>query len=140
MRTKSLPVLIVFLAVASSPLHAEERYMCVPDHAAGFSFDQSSSTWKSVNLRAENERYIISGETLSESALSIVSAGANYEECHSNKGFGSTNEAYFECVFGEFIFNKNTGRFLRTFTAGYIDGLDNNQNTPAILIGRCSPF
>ena len=140
MRTWSVTVLAVLWVLASASVYAEERYMCVPDQAAGFSFDQNSSRWKSVNLQAEKERYIISGETLTDSSLSIVSAGANYDECRSDKGFSNTNEAYFECIFGEFIFNKNTGRFLRTYTAGYIDGLDNNQNTPAILIGRCSPF
>ena len=141
LRKQRFAVLGVILAiVTSAPLGAEERYQCVPDQAAGFSFDLSAQRWKSMNLRAEGEKYIIREATPSESALAIVSAGANYEECRSTNGFENSGKAYFECIFGEFIFNKNTGRFLRTYTAGYIDGLDNNENTPAILIGRCSQF
>ena len=140
MKRKSFAVLIVLLTLTSAPLNAEERYLCVPDQAAGFSFDESLGRWKSVNLIAEDVKYIISRIASSKNALSIVSAGAYNEECRSNKGFGNNNEAYFECIYGEFRFNKNTGRFIRTYTTGYIDGMDNKENTPAILIGRCLSF
>ena len=140
MRIKGLAILFAILALAGSPLGAEEIYQCVPEQAAGFIFDPSSSRWKSVNLVAENAKYIIRGAISPEGALSIMSAGTNYEECRSSEGYGNTNQAYFECFFGEFIFNKNTGRFIRTYTAGYTDGLDNDKNTPAILIGSCSPL
>ena len=140
MSRKGFAALLVILTLTSAPLHAGERYLCVPDQAAGFIFDQSSRRWKSVNLRSEGEKYIIKQVSFSKNALSIVSAQASYEECRSDNGFENSNEAYFECIFGEFKFNRITGRFIRTFTAGYIDGLDNKENTPAILIGRCTPF
>lgn len=140
MSRKCFAVLIIILTSTTGPLNAGERYLCVPDQVAGFSFDQSTNRWKSVNLRSEDEKYIIDVVTSSKSALSIVSANSNHIECWSDKGFASTNEADFKCIFGEFRFNKNTGRFIRTYTSGYIDGLDNKENTPAILIGKCTPF
>jgi len=140
MKRESFVVLVLVLTLTSAPLNAGDRYLCVPQQAAGFSFDESLSRWKSINLVAEDVTFIISKVTSSRSALAIVSAESNNEECRSKQGFVNTNEAYFECVFGEFRFNKSTGRFLRTYTAGYTDGLDNQENTPAIVIGRCSSF
>lgn len=140
MKRESLRVLIVLLTVSSTPLNAGERYLCVPEQAVGFSFDESLGKWKSVNLVAENVKFTIGRVTSSDSALAVTSADASYEECRSNKGFVNTGEAYFACIFGEFIFNKTTGRFIRTYTAGFIDGLDNKENTPALLLGRCTPF
>lgn len=138
MKRRHFVVLFAVLTLLHVPINAQERYVCVPIQAAGFSFDQSLGRWKSVNLRAVHEQYIISGQTTSDRALTIVSSEAGVEECRSDKGFGNNNEAHFTCFFGEFKFNKNTGRFIRTFTAGYVDGLDNLENTPAIVIGNCS--
>ena len=59
MSRKRFAVLIIILISTAGPLNAGERYLCVPDQAAGFSFDQSTNRWKGVNLRSENEKYII---------------------------------------------------------------------------------
>ena len=140
MKRESFAVLILILISTSAPLNAEELYLCVPDQATGFSFDESLHRWKSVNLVAEDVKFIIRRVASSQSAISIGSTKSNYEECRSNIGFVSSNETYFKCIFGEFLFNRTTGRFIRTYTAGYIDGHDNKENTPAILIGRCRPY
>ena len=39
---------------------------------------------------------------------------------------------------GQFFFSPESGRFIKTYTAGYWDGENNNDNTPNITRGRCS--
>jgi len=48
----------------------------------------------------------------------------------------------FRCnmILGEFIFNSKSKRFIKTYTAGYLSGQDNNDNTPYVMIGTCSPL
>lgn len=41
---------------------------------------------------------------------------------------------------GELIFNPKTLRYIHTYLHGYISGEDNNDNTPTITIGKCSPL
>jgi len=51
--------------------------------------------------------------------------------------------------FGEFKFNRENGRFLRTYTLGYYNDTPGKpdsffgaegENTPAVEIGKCSPI
>ncbi|WP_157953873.1 hypothetical protein [Microbulbifer sp. A4B17] len=39
---------------------------------------------------------------------------------------------------GEFFFSPESGRFIKTYTAGYWNGENNNENTPNVTRGRCS--
>jgi hypothetical protein len=51
------------------------------------------------------------------------------------------NGGQFECsVSGLYIhkFNLRTLRFMEVYLAGFIDGQDTDENTPAITIGRCT--
>ena len=59
------------------------------------------------------------------------------EDCDEPNKVGS-----FRCeiFFGEFLVNLKTKRFLKSYLFGYIDGNDNNNNTPAVTIGKCSPL
>ncbi len=42
--------------------------------------------------------------------------------------------------FGWLIFNKETLRFADYYAFGYTDGVDNNDNTPAVTVGKCTRF
>lgn len=39
---------------------------------------------------------------------------------------------------GEWSMNISNGRFLSTYTWGYVDGVNSNDNTPSIEVGSCS--
>jgi hypothetical protein len=38
----------------------------------------------------------------------------------------------------DYVFNLKQGRFLAVYAVGYVNGFDNNDNTPAIDGGRCT--
>ncbi len=50
-----------------------------------------------------------------------------------------TNEIYCDGLF-TLRMNKETLRFLYSYFYGYTDGVDNNANTPALAIGKCTPL
>lgn len=41
-------------------------------------------------------------------------------------------------ILEEFRINVKTLRMMKVYAIGFIDGQDNNDNTPAIMVGTCS--
>ena len=77
------------------------------------------------------------GYTEKESLYGIFLLGAKHPElwCSISK---SGNNFVCQGLLGQLYFSPKSGRFIKTYIAGYWDGKDNNENTPAITRGRCS--
>jgi hypothetical protein len=51
-----------------------------------------------------------------------------------------SDSGHFSCdlIGGDLAVDLGTLRFLKSYTWGYVDGVDNNRNTPLIMVGTCS--
>ena len=128
---------VVFL-VGLLPLHAaiaqETRtWVCTMNKATGFIFKDGS--WVSTDFVA-NGKFIIRGIQIEQNHV------IRYQLRSADSEFWSpcnVDHEFISCEFPtEVVFDTRTLRFLWSYRVGYIDGRDDNQNTPAIGIGTCS--
>lgn len=139
-------------------------YFCTADAAGGVSYNDTSKKWEGTVFRVE-DRYILKVEFFREVKRDWAAFNNAYFVTlseHGNKAtdiLESTNytndnnlreinplisyisaAGSFSCqiVLGTLEVNLSTGRFLKTYNWGYVDGADNNDNTPFIQIGKCS--
>jgi hypothetical protein len=133
-------IVTLYVSAAHSPSLAEKApsWLCVADSATGFSFEKGQ--WRPTNFVTAKKYLLAEGEVphrnrqlkyqWKEMGQSVGS------ECDERNSYGSIR-----CDFPHHVvFNAQTLRYLKWYPYGYVDGADNNQNTPHIEIGRCSPL
>lgn len=121
-------------------------YLCIADKATGFSYKEKYQKWDSANFNVSDVKYIIT-----KSKPLLISEN-NQKEVWAIKHFGDESVfAYSKEDFSnkdiiiirggyEFFINKISLRYLKIYNQGYWDGKDNNDNTPHMEIGKCSPL
>ena len=136
-------------------------YFCTADAAGGVRFNDATGTWESTQFKTDS-RHILKlelwGKEFDEYSQKMRNAyivsfsehGANSErgclsKTHELKeinvflSFISENgRLSCETLFGDLKVNLNNGRYLRSFTFGYVEDFDNSGKTPAIIIGKCT--
>ncbi len=133
---------LVILSILATAANAEQ-YLCVADAATGFYFEDGK--WISTKFRTNSSKYIIrrfkEGEYFSTEAkpYGVFPLGKKAAK-YSCYGPNPPEVRNFNCDggFGEFLFSPKSGRYLRTYTVGYYEGVDTNKNSPQIEIGKCS--
>jgi hypothetical protein len=139
MHGKILAFIMAVFLIAPALSAAEERYLCAAEKSTGFKYSSNTKNWESVNFNVNQDKFVITNSKLKDSKLEITMIGEKDPICHSRNGFNIYGNAYFKCIGGEFKFDKKTGRYLRSNNFGYIHG-DEDNSTPYIEIGKCSPF
>jgi hypothetical protein len=137
---------IAIIALALTPFHAfateEPTYLCVSEEAVGFYYDQKS--WGRTHFKVTEDKYIIRkikesdpGYKDRKNIFGVFPLGGTYPEY---KCFINSNSNAYICNIGlgQFLFSPDSGRFISTYTKGYWEGEDNNDNNPVIRRGRCS--
>ena len=118
----------------------QKKWLCIADMTTGFAFENGK--WARVDFLTEDNRFIVSRKQV------VGSTKVRYHVTKFGEKFGRQcdpdfpNEQGFLFCEGvaNFKINTNTGRYMRVYPFGFIDGIDNNNNTPLIEIGKCSPF
>lgn len=115
--------------------YSQSSYLCIATATTGFSYNNSSKEWLSTSFKTSDDKYILKKNR----------EGWEWSLFGSKSGMqcGEINEyGWLVCSlwFGSLQFNKNNLRYLRTYDAGYVDGKNNNENTPLISIGKCTPL
>jgi hypothetical protein len=130
---------------ASDPGAAnEERYLCLQEMATGFAFDEKLNKWTNAVFHP-TEKYIVTTSISSGQTYQISKMGLEMPVGYCEKGFTNQGNIFCDMSFGQFMFNKSTGRFLVSYMTGYYDTgpgthLPHLLDTPFIAIGKCSPF
>ena len=144
---KSLKYLIPVLCLSFISAASAEQFLCVVDHSTGFSFDKNTEQWKPTVFAGE-DKYIISKPTDDDGKLKekfqyvVREIGTPNPIAYCETGF-SGGYLFCEGMATKFSFNKENGRFLTAYMAGYYhDALPGQEgrNTPYMQIGKCSPF
>lgn len=126
-------ILIFIVIIFSNVANAQEGYLCVSEAAGGVSFDKNSQKWRSTVFRNDNKKILINKKN---NQWTMKAFDNSFEtDCTPPNEYG-----YMFCnkLFGELKFNTKNRRYISTYLFGYIDGSDNNDNTPAVEIGVCS--
>lgn len=160
---KLLPVLSLLCACAAPAQAIEARsvsYYCTTDAAGGVNYDKQNQRWKSANFKPDKPFVLklklvgSSREKMFDwSPVSMVNrfevltteAGSNFDRpCRNTKDAKSPVEVWGDgwlfCDFNltELRFNPSNNRFMTSYLIGYVDGDDNNENTPSISVGVCT--
>ncbi len=133
---KNLYYFIIFWLL-NTPLNsiAQDSYLCVSEASGGVAYDSNQKKWIGTKFRTENEKIILIKK---DSQWKLKDFGFSFEnDCGEISEYGTLR---CNIAFGEFLFNSKTRRYLKSYTVGYVDGRDNNNDTPAVTIGKCSPL
>jgi len=126
-------LITIFLFAICSVAQAQDTYLCIPKSATGYSYEKVTNNWEMSSFNVGNEKYLLKKKSNTWS----------WEKFGESNSFSSCKEmnSRITCsLVGDVIFDKKTLRYLRTYIAGYVDGVNNNNNTPLIEIGTCSPL
>jgi len=127
-------LIFVFLITMCSVTSAQDAYLCIPKSATGYSYIQVTNSWEMTSFSVGNDKYLLKNKSKSW----------NWDRFGESNSFSTCKEigSQISCarLGGDVIFDKKTLRYLRTYIAGYVDGVNNNNNTPLIEIGTCSPL
>lgn len=120
---------------------AQPTYLCIPDESLGFYY--KNDEWVAASFKVTEDKYILRRLTAEDWGFKdksmpygVFMLGQNTAAIHRCRVF----EDAFQCRtgIGQFYFSSESGRYIKTYTAGYWNGKDNNENTPHIERGRCS--
>lgn len=131
----------------------QEKFLCVVDKSSGVSYNKTLKDWESTTFHA-GDKYLISpyvspvpNPTNPEYVFQITQLGTSLPTGWCKAGFTKNGFLFCNMVGGEFRFNRDNGRFLMSYMLGYygvpsgsVNTPDENNNTPYLAIGKCSPF
>jgi hypothetical protein len=150
---------VICLALPAATQAQEPRdtaYRCTEEFSGGLAFDAANDRWRGNTFRVAEKfslqmtfmgssvRKTTAGENrrVSEFDVYIADAtGRNPQPCFGGEGRPVGVEfGQLACKRGlyDYKFNLTTNRFLYSYTVGYLDGRNNNENTPHITGGTCT--
>jgi hypothetical protein len=142
----------------------EGTYFCTADAVGGVRYNEVAGDWVGYEFGA-GSRYILNirnnSEILDEfngemrmtyfieflehgagSNILANSCSTKSNQLRSINPLASfiSDSGYFSCNLtgGDLTVDLGTLRFLKSYTWGYVDGVDDNRNTPFIMVGTCS--
>jgi hypothetical protein len=144
-KEKSIFVIIFALIFLMPMTVAAEQYLCVEEMSVGFYYDKTAKQWENTNFKA-NSKYIISKSEGKSFAFRVTKFEEKDSVADCESSFDKLGFLLCEGLGVFFQFNKNNGRYIRTYLLGYIYVLpqlnvtDEKSDTPYMEIGKCSPF
>lgn len=139
-------ILAVSLSVIASPASAE-TWLCLAEKATGFGYDAASKEWKSADFGTARDRYIVKPSPNKEWVYEVRRFGTAttlLPDAWCKADFAAGTFLHCTGVLAEFKFNRKTGRFLKSYLAGYwsyapgVNATQEGADTPTIEIGTCS--
>jgi len=139
---KTIPFTLLLLLVTPGwqTAFADEdpKWICIAEAATGFKYE--GGKWVTVYFDVEPSRYLVSKKPwLGDMRYQVVRLGEKYgSACQEN---GPNKEGWLQCRgLKEFMINIKALRYLKSYLYGFADGTDNDENTPHIERGNCSPL
>lgn len=153
----AIVVACVPFTTAKAQLGEDASYFCVVEAVGGLAFDERTKKWvgstfrpdKKFVLRLKRHRTRVQKATFGEDTVhdynvTLTVAGSNSpSNCgnYPDKHVTVNELGWVVCKglgLNEYRFNLKTNRFLSAYLLGYIDGADNNDDTPNISGGTCT--
>ncbi len=143
-----LAAAIPLLAPLGSAIAAQ--YLCIPDKSVGFRYNKATKTWDDVHFRTDMH-YVMApaqpGSTPADRVYSWTQVGKPYPDAYCTE-FNGAGISRCDLFGGDVYINRSNGRYLMSFFLGYynvgipgpMSETDETSSTPALEIGKCSPF
>jgi hypothetical protein len=139
---------------------AEQTYFCIAEMAGGLSYSTTEKRWRGATFKA-NEKFVLKlklnrtrvqkdflgkDETVGDYSVTVTESGKNVSQpCYGKRAPHPKEVTLDEYMIvncshnlTDYRFNLKTNRFMGVYFIGYVDGADNNENTPAITGGTCT--
>lgn len=154
-------VICLTVAPARAADKLDANYICTGLSAGGIAYNSTQKSWHGTIFREQNDIFVIQMKHLGTDHqtaygndvvsdrfnVAIKRQSQKYPDPCVGKRGDLKNPAvtvlepngYISCttIGWEYLFNPQIGRFTRTYPWGYVDGLDNGDNTPSITAGTC---
>lgn len=136
-------LLVCLLVLCSGSVIAENEqvnYLCTSKVSAGLWYNKDRQVWSPESFDA-GVKYLVkvNDKKHTSHSATAIKYGGEQSTYYCNKDLG-TNEFLCKTSTGQFVFSQNELRFIRSYMHGYNDGIKNNDNTPVITGGTCSPL
>lgn len=149
-------IFAVLLGVLVSGAAWGEGWVCIGDQSAGFSYNKRTDKWDQTFF-ATDAKYLIrrpnqkkqpppgSELFVNPPRWEVVRFGKKYPLFRCGRGFEENAMSICGGLTGDFLFNPQTLRYLKTYKHGYVnhgtpDEPDEKSDTPLIEIGTCAPM
>ena len=135
----ALAVLLVCLI--STAALADDSYLCIGEHATGFSFNEKNKTWIAGGFK--EGKWILKKSADPNYKWEVYRFGENFPESVCEQDFNESGNIMCEGI-AQFRMNKERLRFLYIYPFGYwsdnnkVNMLKEGKNTPFMEIGKCS--
>ena len=134
-------VILLLVCLISTAALADESYLCIGEHATGFSFNEKNKTWSTAKFK--EEKWIVKRSADSNYKWEVYEFGENFPVSACEHDFNDAGNLFCDGIV-QFRMNKEKLRFLYIHPLGYWSDNENfkilkeGKNTPAMQIGKCS--
>ncbi len=146
LRTAIVSLLTCTLTQATSA--ATFHYECKSDLVSGYHFDEATRAWTPIQFRSDRT-YVIRQLTEKEresqflypknSTWGVFEPGDKIQTFSCPEPDNKDSDRRMTCggIGHNLVFGRTSLRYQRYYVGGYVAGVDNNDDTPFIEIGRC---
>jgi hypothetical protein len=126
---------------------AEIRLLCKPTASGGVFFNETTKAWEGTVFLPGEDGFILTNSFKGPNADRYEGFAFHAIPVGMNNATGgceteANSSGRLTCFYsGQHLYvNLQTNRYLELYPHGYIDGEDNNDNTPFAKIGTCTRF
>jgi hypothetical protein len=117
---------------------ALDKYLCIADKATGFHW--TGTEWAQTTFKVDKDKYIVAdldaNRRHDDITIGVTKLG-DQRPSYFCRDRDSYSTLY--CTGGvNMRVNLKSLRYMQIYSEGYLEGDDNNNDTPYIQIGRCS--
>ena len=139
-------------AEAQEPKAEADAYVCKVEFTGGLAYDVESKSWRSTTFQPKG-KFIFRLKFVKTQIEKIGLHAANYEATVTEAGrnrevscaggkdktTSADQDGTLDCATAlyEYKFNLKNNRFLRAYLAGYVNGMNENSDTPGVSGGTC---
>jgi hypothetical protein len=148
-------------SAAVAQVNKNAAYFCIAEASGGLYYNGTTKGWEGSSFKAE-QKFILrlkflrtrmqkgtfifaTDEAVSDYEVTTTQSGSNFAEgCESDSGAKEITVVdqlgYVNCEesFGRLKFNLKSNRFLLAYLSGFVNGKENNDDTPAVSGGACT--
>ncbi len=135
-KMRKIKLIALIGALLSFDALSQTSFLCIPTAITGFSYNASRNNWSPVTFNADDSKKILKKSSRGWEWMDFGTSSGMRCDSDFNE-YGNLN---CDLIFGSLKINKKTLRYILTYEVGFIDGVKNNNNTPSITIGTCTPI
>lgn len=149
-----LCILAVFAPSAAKSQIASSSFFCAAEFVGGLAYNVYQKHWESATF-TPTQKFVLTikvvstrvedSESIDDLIVTVTPSGSSFAAPCSRSGGAQQSTipsmyGLIQCVANvtEYTINRRNNRFLASYSYGYINGKDNNDDTPTMSGGTCT--